>query len=123
MWLFADRQEAGRRLAARLASLRGEAPIVLALPRGGLPVAAEVADQLGAPLDVIVVRKLGAPYQPELGLGAVGEDGALVMNADVLRASANHLGVREASRLEESARRGRTPGDEPAARTEDVAAS
>jgi putative phosphoribosyl transferase len=98
MWLFADRQEAGRRLACRLVSYRDARPIVLALPRGGLPVAAEVAAHLNAALDVIVVRKLGVPYQPELGFGAVGEDGALVLNAEVLRASG--LGVRDLSDME-----------------------
>jgi putative phosphoribosyl transferase len=98
MWLFADREEAGRKLADRLVSYQGAAPVVLALPRGGLPVAAEVAAKLGAPLDVIVVRKLGVPYQPELGVGAVGEEGAVVLNAEVLRASG--LGVRDVSAIE-----------------------
>lgn len=98
MWRFADRRDAGRRLAAHLRAFRDTQPIVLALPRGGLPVADEVATQLSAPLDVIVVRKLGLPSQPELGAGAVGEDGALVLNRDVLRASG--LGVRDLSRIE-----------------------
>lgn len=83
--MFADRIEAGQRLARRLEYLRGEEPVVLGLPRGGVPVAAEVADALGAPLDVIVVRKLGVPYQPELGMGAVGEDGIRVINEEVVR--------------------------------------
>lgn len=85
MTMFADRIEAGQRLARRLEYLRGEEPVVLGLPRGGVPVAAEVADALGAPLDVIVVRKLGVPYQPELGMGAVGEDGIRVINEEVVR--------------------------------------
>ncbi len=84
--LFADRADAGRRLAARLEYLRGGVPVVvLGLPRGGVPVALEVARALGAPLDVIVVRKLGVPFQPELGMGAVGEDGVQVINREVVR--------------------------------------
>lgn len=70
---FADRQEAGRRLAGELERLQLHDPVVLALPRGGVPVAAEVATVLGAGLDVFVVRKVGAPHQPELGVGAVAE--------------------------------------------------
>ncbi len=72
---FADRRDAGRRLAARLRFLRGEDAVVLALPRGGVPVALEVAQALALPLDVIVVRKLGVPFQPELAMGAIGEGG------------------------------------------------
>jgi putative phosphoribosyl transferase len=82
---FRDRREAGRRLAERLSGLRASSPLVLGLPRGGVPVAFEVANALGAPLDVLVVRKLGVPFQPELGMGAVGEDGVRVLNPDVLR--------------------------------------
>jgi putative phosphoribosyl transferase len=82
---FADRHDAGRRLAAKLQHLRGEPVVVLGLPRGGVPVAAQVAGALGAPLDVIVVRKLGVPFQPELGMGAAGEDGVRVINPDVVR--------------------------------------
>ncbi len=85
MRLFRDRTEAGRQLAARLAPLAEDHPVVLGLPRGGVPVAYEVARALGAPLDVIVVRKLGVPFQPELGMGAVGEDGVRVLNEDVLQ--------------------------------------
>ena len=70
---FKNRVDAGRRLAERLGQLRGEDVVVLGLPRGGVPVAAEVARELDAPLDVIVVRKLGVPFQPELAMGAVGE--------------------------------------------------
>src|SRR5262245_22859119 len=85
---FADRRDAGRRLAEALLSLKDEQPIVLALPRGGVPVAFEVAETLAAPLDVVFVRKIGAPRQKELGLGAV-VDGAhphIVLNEDVVRA-------------------------------------
>jgi putative phosphoribosyl transferase len=85
MTMFADRTEAGQRLAPKLGYLRDEEPVVLGLPRGGVPVAAEVAHALGAPLDVIVVRKLGVPFQPELGMGAVGEDGIRVINEEVVR--------------------------------------
>jgi putative phosphoribosyl transferase len=81
---FDDRTDAGRQLAARLEHLRGQQLVVLGLPRGGVPVAREIARVLGAPLDVIVVRKLGVPFQPELGMGAVGEDGVRVINREVL---------------------------------------
>ena len=78
---FADRRDAGRRLAAALPPL--ERPVVLGLPRGGVPVAAEVARALNAPLDVFVVRKLGFPAQPELAMGAVSSHGVLVLNERV----------------------------------------
>ncbi len=77
---FADRVDAGRRLAAQLSHLRDADVVVLGLPRGGVPVAAEVAAALGAPLDVIVVRKLGIPFQPELAMGAIGEGGARTLD-------------------------------------------
>ncbi|MEE6179755.1 phosphoribosyltransferase [Mycobacterium sp. 050134] len=83
--LFDDRADAGRRLAERLASLRGQDVVVLGLPRGGVPVAFEVAKALNAPLDVLVVRKLGVPFQPELAFGAIGEGGVRVINQDVVR--------------------------------------
>ncbi|MBS1844767.1 MAG: dienelactone hydrolase family protein [Actinobacteria bacterium] len=73
--LFADRDEAGRRLAAALEHFRDRDPVVIALPRGGVPVAFEVARLLGAPLDVLVVRKIGAPFNPEYGIGAIAEGG------------------------------------------------
>jgi predicted phosphoribosyltransferase/dienelactone hydrolase len=85
MNMFADRREAGRALATRLGCLAEEDIVVLGLPRGGVPVAAEAAAALGAPLDVIVVRKLGVPFQPELAMGAIGEDGARVLNDEVVR--------------------------------------
>lgn len=80
---FADRLDAGRRLAAALAGRVGPEALVLGLPRGGVPVAAEVARRLGLELDVLVVRKLGMPGQPELAMGAIAA-GALVRNEDVL---------------------------------------
>jgi putative phosphoribosyl transferase len=81
---FLDRSDAGRRLADRMLHLRGEDVVVLGLPRGGVPVAAEVARALGAPLDVIVVRKLGVPVQPELGMGAIGEGDVRIINPEVV---------------------------------------
>jgi len=82
--MFDDRAEAGRRLAVALADYRDADTVVLGLPRGGVPVAFEVARALHAPLDVILVRKLGVPTQPELAAGAVGEDGVLVLNPEVV---------------------------------------
>lgn len=77
---FRDRTDAGRRLAERVAALGLTRPVVLALPRGGVPVGAEVAASLGAPLDVLVVRKIGARGQPELAVGAVAEDGEVLLD-------------------------------------------
>ena len=84
--MFRDRTEAGRRLADRLSAWRDAEVVVLGLPRGGVPVAAEVARALHAPLDVLVVRKVGVPWQPELALGAVGEGRAAVLNESVVAA-------------------------------------
>ncbi|MEU2854427.1 phosphoribosyltransferase [Streptomyces syringium] len=84
---FDDREDAGRQLAQRLEYLRGDHPVVLGLPRGGVPVAFEVARALGAPLDVILVRKLGVPYHRELGFGAIGEGGVRVVRDDIVRMS------------------------------------
>ena len=83
---FVDRVDAGRRLGERLSArgVAGRDVVVLGLPRGGVPVAFEVARALGAPLDVLVVRKLGAPSQPELAMGAIGEGGVRVLNDDVV---------------------------------------
>jgi putative phosphoribosyl transferase len=72
--LFADREEAGRRLASELAVLEGDELVVLGVPRGGVEVAAGIAEELHAPLDVVIPRKVGAPGNPELGIGAVAED-------------------------------------------------
>jgi putative phosphoribosyl transferase len=84
---FADRREAGRRLAVALQYLAASHPLVLALPRGGVPVAAEVARALGADLDLLIVRKLGAPGHEELGIGALVDGAAphLVLNEDIVR--------------------------------------
>lgn len=85
--MFTDRADAGQHLAEALRHLEGENPVVLGLPRGGVPVAFQVAQALGAPLDVIVVRKLGVPYHRELGFGAIGEGGVRVINDDIVRQS------------------------------------
>jgi putative phosphoribosyl transferase len=114
---FLNRREAGRRLAARLQHLRGEPVVVLGLPRGGVPVAFEVALALDAPLDVIVVRKLGVPFQPELAMGAIGEQGVRIINDEVVRAtgvSAGELSKVEAQERAELVRRARRfRGDRP----------
>ena len=116
-FLFRDRRQAGRALAQRLKELDFDSPIVVALPRGGVPVGFEVAAELGAPLDIGLVRKLGAPSQPELGIGALGEDGTVVLD----RGAVHALGVtrdqlrsviaRERAELER--RRERYRGDQP----------
>jgi putative phosphoribosyl transferase len=84
--IFADRAEAGQLLGERLAQMQLARPVVLALPRGGVPVAAQIATHLHAPLDVVFVRKLGAPDQPELAVGAVadGSDPEIVLNTEVV---------------------------------------
>lgn len=84
MTVFDDRLDAGRQLAARLQHLRDRDVVVLGIPRGGVPVAAEVARSLAAPLDVVVVRKLGVPWQPELAMGAIGEGGYRVLDRDLV---------------------------------------
>lgn len=83
--MFRDRIDAGEQLAEHLRHLRDEDPVVVALPRGGVPVADQVARALDAPLDVILVRKLGVPFQPELGMGAIGEGGVRVVNDEIVR--------------------------------------
>ncbi len=114
---LADRFDAGRRLAERLQHLRDDPVVVLGLPRGGVPVAFEVARSLDAPLDVIVVRKLGVPFQPELGMGAIGEDGIRIINDEIVRMagiSESELAAveaRERAELERRAQRFR--GDRP----------
>jgi putative phosphoribosyl transferase len=83
---FATRQQAGRLLAERVRALNLDSPAIYALPRGGVPIAAEIADALGAPLDLVLVRKIGAPGQPELALGAVVDGGEpeTVLNDDIV---------------------------------------
>lgn len=117
--IFADRVEAGRALARVLEPFAGSAETtVLALPRGGVPVAYEIASALGLPLDVLVVRKLGLPGQPELAMGAIASGGALVLNEDVLRyldermASLESVKARELAEVQRRERSYR--GDRPA---------
>jgi len=92
--MFRDRADAGRRLAERLLDYRTQDPVVLALPRGGVPVGFEIAEALQAPLDLVLVRKIGVPWQPELAAGAVadGDQPSLAVNRDVLDA----LGIDDA---------------------------
>jgi putative phosphoribosyl transferase len=98
---FADRADAGWRLAERLERFRAARPVVLGLPRGGVPVAYQVAAALDAPLDVIVVRKLGVPFQPEVAMGAIGEDGTEVLDQrTVIRAGVTEEEVAEVERRE-----------------------
>ena len=114
---FSDRHQAGRVLATRLAAYAGRSDVVvLGLPRGGVPVASEVASALGAPLDVFVVRKLGVPYQPELAMGAIASGGLRVINDDVIAAarispamleSTTRAEQRELERREHAYRNGR----------------
>lgn len=115
--LYATRAEAGRELASSLEHLRESRPLVLGLPRGGVPVAAEVAHALGGDLDVIVVRKLGLPWQPELAMGAIGEGDVRVLNEDVIaksRISRLDLATVEARERRELERRVRLlRGDRP----------
>ena len=118
--MFGDRADAGRQLAEELKERLGdEDVVVLGLPRGGVPVAFEVARELDAPLDVIVVRKLGVPYQPELGMGAIGEDGVRVLNDQVLamaRVGEDEVAAVERSERAELERRARRfRGDRPRA--------
>ena len=108
---FTDRVDAGRRLAERLMGLRGHGVVVLGLPRGGLPVAAEVAQALEAPLDVIVVRKLGVPFQPELAMGAIGEEGAQTVDeALVARTGVSSDELRSVEQRERSLLESRVTG-------------
>lgn len=114
---FQDRRDAGRQLGRRMAPSAGRDVVVLGLPRGGVPVAAEVARALGAPLDVVLVRKLGLPQRPELAMGAVGEDGVVVLNEDVLEAArvdeATLADVERRERAELERRAQQVRGDRP----------
>jgi predicted phosphoribosyltransferase len=120
MALFADRSDAGRRLARLFLGEASRNPVVLALPRGGVPVAFEVSRALHAPLDVFVVRKLGVPRHEELALGAIASGGVRVINEDVVTTLGIPAGVIEAvaareaeelARREWAYRRGRSPID------------
>jgi putative phosphoribosyl transferase len=112
---FRDRADAGRQLGRRLADRDIEAPVVLALPRGGVPIGFEVAAALDAPLDVLVVRKLGVPGHPELGMGAIGEDGVRLINPAIVRVTGvtedQIATVERRERAELDRRAGRYRGD------------
>lgn len=108
--MFDDRHDAGRRLAEAVRGRGVHADVVLAIPRGGLPVAHEVASALGVPLDVVIARKVGAPANPEFALGAVASDGSRWVNDDAVRS----LGVTEAD-LEDRFERARAAAEEKAA--------
>lgn len=114
---FRDRKDAGRRLADALRGFKDGHPVVLALPRGGVPVAAEVARALGAPLDLLLVRKIGVPFHPELAMGAVVDGAAplVVRNEDVIRmaqvSEAEFAAIRDRELAEIKRRRARYVGD------------
>jgi len=116
---FIDRTDAGRQLAKTLARYNTKRPVVLALPRGGVPVAAEVAAVLDAPLDLILVRKIGVPFQPELAMGAVvdGSKPVIVRNDDVITlagvSESEFNAVRDQELAEIERRRQRYLGDRP----------
>ena len=116
---FLDRTDAGRKLAKALAAYKTRKPVVLALPRGGVPVAAEIAAALDSPLDLILVRKIGVPFQPELAMGAVvaGAEPVTVRNEDVIRlthVSASEFdAIRDQELAEIDRRRQRYLGDRP----------
>jgi predicted phosphoribosyltransferase len=120
--LFKDRVEAGRRLAAALSEFKGKDTIVLGIPRGGVVVASEVAKGLGAPLDIVVTRKIEAPGEPEYALGAVTQEGDVIMDrqaAESLGASKDYLDNQIRQKREEVKDRLRTlRGDVPYARLE-----
>jgi hypothetical protein len=108
--MFANRRSAGRELSGRLQHLRHEKPVVLALPRGGVPVGFEIAEELDAPLDIILVRKIGVPWQPELALGAVvdGADPQVIFNdklAAELGIERDYIAGETARQLQEIERR------------------
>ena len=109
MVMFRDREDAGRQLADEVRKrVRDMDVVVLGLPRGGVPVAFEIARELDVPLDVVVVRKLGMPYQPELAMGAIGEDGVRVLSRDVVsmaRISEDEVAAVERSERAELERR------------------
>ncbi|MBV8567931.1 MAG: phosphoribosyltransferase [Methylobacteriaceae bacterium] len=117
---FEDRRDAGRKLAAALSHYEQSHPLVLALPRGGVPVGFEVASRLRAPLDILLVRKIGAPGHPEFGIGAVvdGRDPQLVLNEDLVRMvdpDPGYIEAEEKRQLVEIERRRRCYlGDRPA---------
>jgi putative phosphoribosyl transferase len=123
---FRDRRDAGRELAAVLVDRDLRDPVVLALPRGGVPVAFEVADALGAPLDIVIVRKVGAPFHQEFGIGAVAEGGARVADEEALRlldidqVRFDELAARELSELDRRVARYRKDRPRPTVEDRDA---
>ena len=107
---FEDRAEAGRALARELSDLKGQHPVVLGIPRGAVPMAAVIADELDGELDVVIVRKLGAPYNPELAIGSVTEEGEAIVDdriAHAVGASGDYIEQekrRQMERIEERKR-------------------
>lgn len=122
---FANRRQAGEQLGKAVADLEPSNPVVFALPRGGVPVGFEVARVLGCPLDVLIVRKVGVPFQPELAMGAIAEGGVTVRNRDVIEAAGigdaefDEVAVLERNELDRrvSLFRGGTAQIDPAGRT------
>lgn len=98
--LFSDRHDAGRKLAPLLTPYKGQQPLILAVPRGGVPVAAEIFQAIGGRLDLVIPRKIPAPHQAELAVGAVAQDGSLVLNGDIIA----RLGISEGYIQKEVAR-------------------
>lgn len=101
--IFKDRTDAGIRLAQKLIIQKNENPLVLALPRGGVPIGFEIAKKLNAPLDVLIVRKLGSPSNPEFGIGAIAPENVIVLDSDVIE----YLGLskQEIAKIEKAERR------------------
>jgi len=122
---FEGRRQAGRALADRLQALELVDPIVIALPRGGVPVGFEVAEALGAPLDILLVRKVGAPGNPELAVGAIADDGQVILDAETIAAlrvsRAEISDTIESERRELERRRRRYRGDRARRRRSDRA--
>ena len=123
--IFANRVDAGAQLAERLTAYSAQDPLILAIPRGGVPVAAEIARKLDAELDVVVARKLGAPFQPELAIGAVTADGGQYFDDELVRETGVHAAYLEAvtswemaeARRREARFRGHRPAPRIARRT------
>lgn len=107
--MFSDREDAGRQLAARLLPFKDQNPCILALPRGGVPVGFEIAKALNAPLDLVLVRKIGAPFQPELAIGAIvdGQNPELVLNDAIIKSLGlkSYVAEESAKQLKEIERR------------------
>jgi predicted phosphoribosyltransferase len=95
---FRNRSEAGGKLAEALAKYKDQRPVILALPRGGVPVAAEIAAALDAPLDLVLVRKIGVPFQPELAMGAVVDGGTHRLLSGTMKSSGSRVSMRRSSR-------------------------